>query len=91
MGLFDLIQQQQGIGLTTHSFRQIAALFIAYVPGGRTNHPGHRVLLHELRHINAHHRVVTIEQKVRQRFTQLSLADPCWPQKEERAVGPLGV
>ena len=43
------------------------------------------MFLHKLGHIDTHHRVIAVEHKVSQRFTQLSFTDTGWPQEKERA------
>ena len=89
MRFFDLIQQDDGIRFTSHSFGQQAALFVTNIPRRRTNQAGNGVFLHIFRHINAHHGVFTVKQKGRQRFTQLGLTHPGWPQEQERTIRPV--
>ena len=40
MGLFYLVQQHNGVGVTTHAFRQLSAFFVAYIARRGTNQTG---------------------------------------------------
>src|SRR3546814_4298715 len=55
-----------------HGFGEVAALLVADVARGRADQAADRVLLHELAHVDAHHRVRAVEQELR---------------SEERSVG----
>ncbi len=91
MGLLHLIEQQHRIGPAAHRLGQVAALLVAHVAGRRADQPCHRVLLHELRHVDAHHGVLGVEQEFGERLAQLRLAHPGRPQKQEGAVGTVGI
>ncbi len=76
---FHFIQQDDGIGTTAHRLGQATALFIADVSRRRTDSDaGTECFSIKLGHIDTHHRVVAIEHKVSQRFTQLGFTDPGW-------------
>src|SRR5919109_301540 len=57
----------------------------------RTAEPGHGVLLHVLRHVDPHHRVLVAEQELGERARQLGLADAGRAEEHERACRPLRV
>ncbi len=49
------------------------------------------MLLHELGHVDAHHRLFGIEEEVRQRLAELGLAHPGGPEEQETAIGTIGI
>src|ERR1017187_313025 len=49
------------------------------------------MLLHILRHIDAHHGVLVVEQKFRQRPRQLGLTDARRPEENERTNRAVGI
>src|SRR5579859_7443770 len=82
-GLLDLIEQHNAIGMATHSFGQLSALFIANIAGRGANEARNRVLLHILGHVDAHHGLLIIEEKLGQGAGQLGFTDAGGPQEEE--------
>ena len=78
-----LVQQQQGIGPAAHRLGQVTALLVADVARGRPDHACHGVFLHELGHVDAHHGILAVEEKIRQGLAQLGLADTGGPEKQE--------
>ena len=91
MSLFDLIEQHDGVGLTPHGLRQLAAFVIADVSWRRSDQPGHGELLHVLRHVDTHHVLLIVKQRGGQRFGQLRLAHACGAQEQEGSDGSVGV
>ena len=61
VSFFHLVEQDDGIGPTTNSFRQLSSGLVAHIAGGSANQATHRVLLHVFRHVDAHHGLVAIE------------------------------
>jgi hypothetical protein len=59
--LLDFIEQDHRIRTAAHRFRQVPALLVTDVSGRRADEPCHGVLLHELRHVDADHRVFGVE------------------------------
>src|SRR3954466_15338212 len=53
--------------------------------GGRPQKPRDGVPLHVLRHVDPHHRLLGVEQELRQRLGQLGLADARGAEEDERA------
>ena len=48
-------------------------------------------LLHVLAHVDAHHRLLVVEQELGERPGELGLADAGGPEEHERADRPVGV
>ena len=74
MGLLHLIKQQQGIGTATHGLRELTAFLVAHIAGRGAEQTGHSVALHELTHVETHHRLLFIKELTRQSLSQLGLA-----------------
>ena len=91
MRLLDLVEQHDLIGPAPHRFGQRAALLVADIAGRRADQPGDRMLLHELRHVDAHHRALVVEQEGGQRLGQLGLADARRSEEHERADRPVRI
>ena len=72
-------------------FGKLPAFFVAHVSRRRADQPRHGVLLHVLGHVDAHHRVLVIKQKLGQRPRQFGFADAGRAQKDERTDRPLGI
>ena len=64
---------------------ELAALLVADVARRRADEPRHRVLLHVLRHVDAHHRPLVVEEEVGERARELGLADAGRAEEQERA------
>ena len=67
------------------------ALVVADVSGRRSDEPGDGELLHILRHVEPHHRVLVVEELLRERLRELRLADARRPEEKERADWPVAV
>ena len=91
MGLFDLIEQHHGVGLTAHLLRQLAALIMAHIAGRGTDEAGYCMPLHVFGHIDPDHSVLVTEHGLCQRLAQLRLAHAGGAQEQETADGTLGV
>ena len=83
--LLDLVEQHHLVGAAAHRLRQHPALVIADIARRRADQAGDRVLLHELAHVDANHRVVVIEQEPGERLGQFGLADACGAEEQEAA------
>src|SRR3954469_5727653 len=71
--------------------RRLAPLVVSDVARRRADEPRHGVLLHVLRHVDAHHRVLVAEQELGERARQLGLTHARRAQEDERAGRPLRV
>ena len=91
MRLLDLVEQHHRIRPAPHRLGQLPALFVPHVARRRAHQPRHRVLLLVLRHIDADHGPLVVEQKRRQRPRQLRLADARRTQEDEAAHRPLRI
>ena len=89
--LLDLVQQHHRVRPPAHGLGQLAALVVADVAGRRADQPRDGVLLHVLRHVDPHHRLLGVEQELGQRLRQLGLADAGRAEEDERADRPVGI
>ncbi len=89
--LLDFVEQQHGVRATPHGFGQIAAFFVADVAGRCADQARDRVLLHELGHVDADHRLFRVEQEFGERLAQLGLADAGRAEEQERAVRSIRI
>ena len=87
--LLDLVEQHHGVGPAPHRLGQLSGLVVADVARGRADHARDGVLLLVLGHVDAHHRMVVVEQELGQRPRQLGLADAGRPEEDEAAERPL--
>ena len=74
MGLLDLVEENDGVGLAADLLRQLAGLVVAHVARRAAHDAGNGVLLHKLGHIQADEALGGIEQIVGQLLHQLRLA-----------------
>ena len=72
-------------------FGQLAGLVVADVSRRRADHARHGVLLLVLRHVDADHRVLVVEQELRERARELRLADAGRPEEDEAAERPVRI
>ena len=89
MRLLDFVEQHHGIRSPPYGFRELAAFVVADISRRRADQPGHRVLLLVLRHIDANHRVLVVEQELRERARKFGFADARRTQEDEAADRPL--
>ena len=89
--LFHLVKEDDRIRPAAHGLGQLAALVVADVARRRADEAGDGVLLHVLGHVDAHHRALVVEQRLRQRLGQLRLAHARGAEEQERADGPVRV
>src|SRR5207244_1696824 len=74
-----------------HRLGQAAAFLIADIARWGADEARDRVLLHELRHVDAHHRTLVVEQEFGERLGELGLADAGRPEEQERAHRPVRI
>ncbi len=91
MRLLDLVEEHHRVRPPANRLGQLPALVEADVAGRRADQPRHRMLLHVLAHVDAHHRLLVVEEKLRQRPRRLRLAHARRPEKDEAADRPLGI
>ena len=83
VGLLDLVEQHDLVGPAPDRFGQHAAFLIADIARRSADQPGDRMLLHELRHVDADHGVRIVEQEFGERLGQLGLADAGRAEEQE--------
>src|ERR1700730_4835242 len=91
MGLFHFIEKQDAIWSFAHSVSQHAALVRAKVAGGRANELTDAVLFHIFGHVEANKFPLVAEEKLSERFGQLSLANSGGSRKKKHAVRTTGI
>ena len=83
MRLFDLVEENDAVGLTAHLFGELAALVKADVARRRADELGNRVLFHILGHIDADHGVFVAEHRLGERAAELRFADARGTEEQE--------
>ena len=74
-----------------HRFGELPAFLVADVARRRADQPRDGVLLHVLRHVDAHHRVLVVEQKLGERARSLGLSNAGRTEEDERADRPIRI
>ena len=87
MSLFNLVKKENGVRTTTHRFSKFAAFVVSHISWRRAHELSHGMALHIFRHIKGYERILATEEKLRQRFCKLRLANARWPQEDERTAG----
>ena len=87
VGLLDLIEQYDGVGVLTNLVDQQTALLIADVSRRCTVEQCHGVLFLVLRHVETQHGCLVVEEEIGQRLGQLCLTCTRRAEEEERAHG----
>src|SRR2546429_397028 len=85
MGLLDLVEQDHAVRPAPDRLGELAALLEADVARRRAEQAGDRVLLLALRHVDADHGPLVVEQELGPGPGQLRLAYTRWPQEERRS------
>ena len=83
VGLLDLVEEDDGVGLAADLLGELAGVVIAHIPRGGADDPGDRVLLHELGHIQPDEGLGRVEQVGGQLLDQLGLAHAGGAHKDE--------
>ena len=91
MRLLDLVEQDDGVRAPADGLGELTGLVVADVSGRRADHPRHGVLLLVLRHVDADHRVLVVEQELGERARQLGLADAGRAEEDEAAERPVRI
>ena len=84
MCFLDFVEQYHGIRTAANRFRQVTAFLVANISRWRADQPSHGMLLHELRHIETNHGLISIKHEIGQGLGQLSFADTRRPEEQER-------
>ncbi len=91
MRLFDLVEKHDLVGPAANRFGQHTALVVTDIARRGADQAGNGMLLHELGHVEAHHRVLVVEEELGESLGELGLADARRPQEHERADRAVGV
>ena len=85
VGLFDFVEQHDGVRPAADGFGEPAPFFVADVARRGADQAADGVPLHELAHVEADHRVLVVEQHLRQRLAKLGFAHAGGAEEDERA------
>ena len=91
MGLLDLVEEHDAVGPAAHGLGELAPLLVPDVARRGADEARDRVLLAVLRHVDADHGVLVVEQELGERLGQLGLADTGRAEEQEGAGRPVGV
>ena len=91
MRLLDLVEEDHGVGPAADGLRQAPSLLVADVARRRADETRHGELLHVLAHVDAHQRLLVIEQELGESSCELRLPHAGRAKEDERADGPLGI
>ena len=91
MRLLDLVEQHDRVRVAPHALGELPGLVVTDIAGRGADEPRHGVPLAELAHVEAHDRLLVVEERRRQRTRQLGLADTRRPEEQERPDRTLGV
>ena len=89
--LLDLVEQDDGIGTATNSLGELPSFLEADIAWRRANQPGDSVLLHVLGHVDAHHRLLVVEEEFCERTRRLGFADTGRAEENERPNRPIWI
>src|SRR6185436_11462301 len=81
--LFDFVEENHTIRTATDGFGELATLFVPDVTRWRADEPGDGVLLHVLGHVDANHRVLVVEQELRESARRLGFPHARWAEEDE--------
>ena len=90
MRLLDFVEQNDRIRIALHALRQLAALLITDIAGGRTDQLGHRMLLHKLRHVEADQILFAAKEELGESAGDFGFTDAGGSEEQEGAGRPLG-
>jgi hypothetical protein len=87
VSLFELVEQDQAVGLAADLLGELATFVVADVTGGGADEAGDVVLFHELGHVDLDHGVAVVEQLLGQDAGELGLTDAGGSQEDEATDG----
>ena len=91
MGLFHLVQQDDGVGSAANCLGELATLVIADIPRRRPHQATDRMPLHELTHVNPDDGGFVVEENFGESFAEFRFANSRWTEEEERANWSMGI
>ena len=81
--LLHLVEEHDGVGTPAHRLGELPGLVVTDVAGRRAHEPRHGVLLLVLRHVDADHRPLVVEEELGQGPRQLRLPDAGRSEEQE--------
>ena len=90
-GFLDFVKQNDAVWAAAHRFGKLPTLFVANVSGRRSYEPRNRMFLHVLGHVDAHHRLLIVKEKLCQGAGQFGFTNASRSQEEEAGKGPVGI
>jgi hypothetical protein len=63
MGFFDLVEENDSVGLSSHGFSQLTPFFVAHVARRGADQLRHRVGLHKFGHVEAQERALVAKER----------------------------
>ncbi len=91
MGLLDFIQEHHGIRPPADRFGELASFFVTHVSWRRADQAAHRVLFHELAHVETDHGVFVVEQRLGESLAEFRFAHARGTTEQERANRTIGI
>ena len=91
MGLLNLVEQHDGVGVTAHTLSELASLLIADVSRRSADETAGVERLGVLAHVNADEGILRTEHELSQLLGQIGLADTRGTEEHEDANGMVGV
>ena len=85
MCLFNLVEKYNGVRFSSYLFGKLTALVIADISGRCANQTRYAEFLHVFAHVDTHHVLLVIKQRLRKGFCQLGLADAGRAKEQEAA------
>ena len=89
--LFDLVEEDHGVGLAPDGLRELSALVVTDVSRRRSDEPRGAELLLIFAHVDPRHHVLVVEEVFGERLGQLRLTDARSAEENERSDGALRV
>src|SRR6195256_39104 len=91
MRLFDFVEQHDRIRPPANGFGELPSFLEPDVSRRGSDQTRDCVLLHVLRHVDTHHRLIIVEQKLRQGPGGLGLTDAGRTEENERSDRTVGI
>ena len=91
MRLLNLVEKNDGVGVTPHLFGELTTFFIPHVTGRGSNEAADGELLHVFAHVDANQRLFRIKHEPCEYLRQLRFTNTGWAEENERANGLVGV
>ena len=91
MRLLNLVEQNDGVGVTPHLFGELTTFFIPHVTGRRSHQSADGKLLHVFAHVYAYQRFFRIEHEPCEDLCELGFTDAGGTEENKRTDGLIGI